>query len=138
MASSGKIEIEKFNGQIFELWKLKMEDLLVDKDQWIIVDPGTKPTRVFDEGLKNLDRKAKNTIRLCVSDSILLNVSGEAMAKALWDNLGSLYQSKSLVNKLFLQKKLYNLTMKFGDSVKEHLNAFNTMVSQLASIDIKI
>ena len=37
MASSGKIKIEKFNGQSFELWKLKMEDLLVDKDQWIAV-----------------------------------------------------------------------------------------------------
>jgi len=49
MASSGKIEIEKFNGQIFELWKIKMEDLLVDKDQWIVVDPDTKPTRVSDE-----------------------------------------------------------------------------------------
>ena len=31
MASGGKIEIEKFNGQSFELWKLKMEDLVVDK-----------------------------------------------------------------------------------------------------------
>jgi len=40
MVSNGKIEIEKFNGQSFELWKLKMEDLLVDKDQWIVVDPG--------------------------------------------------------------------------------------------------
>ena len=49
MASSGKIEIEKFNGQSFELWKLKMEDLLVDKDQWIAVDLGTKPTGVTDE-----------------------------------------------------------------------------------------
>ena len=44
MASSGKIEIEKFNGHICELWKLKMEDLLVDKDQWIAVDPGIKPS----------------------------------------------------------------------------------------------
>ena len=43
MASTGKIEIEKFNGQSFELWKLKMEDLLVDKDQWIAVDMSTKP-----------------------------------------------------------------------------------------------
>ena len=42
MASSGKIKIEKFSSHIFELWKLKMEDLLVDKDQWITVDPGTK------------------------------------------------------------------------------------------------
>ena len=36
MASNGKIEIEKFNGQSFELWKLKMEDLLVDR----LVDHG--------------------------------------------------------------------------------------------------
>ena len=49
MASSGKIEIEKFNGQIFELWKLKMEDLLVDKNHWIAVDPITKPTAISDE-----------------------------------------------------------------------------------------
>ena len=32
MASNGKIEIKKFNDQIFELWKLNMDDLLVDKD----------------------------------------------------------------------------------------------------------
>jgi hypothetical protein len=45
MESSSKMEIEKFNGKSFELWKLKMEDLLVDRDQWITVDPGTAPTR---------------------------------------------------------------------------------------------
>ena len=96
MASGGKIEIEKFNGQRFELWKLKMEDLLVDKDQWVAVDPGTKPTTMSDEDWKKLDRKAKSTIRLCGSDSVLLNLFGEATAKTLWDKLGNLYQSKSL------------------------------------------
>ena len=55
MASIGKIEIDKFNGQSFELWKLKMEDLLVDKDQWIAVDPGTKPMGASDKELKKLD-----------------------------------------------------------------------------------
>ena len=44
MVSSSRIEIEKFNGKNFELWKLNMEDLLVDKEQWIIVDLGTQPT----------------------------------------------------------------------------------------------
>jgi hypothetical protein len=47
MASNSKMEIEKFNGKIFELWKLKMEDLLVDKDQWIAVDPGTAPIGTY-------------------------------------------------------------------------------------------
>jgi hypothetical protein len=31
MVSGSKIEIEKFNGKSFELWKLKMEYLLVEK-----------------------------------------------------------------------------------------------------------
>jgi hypothetical protein len=34
MASSLRIEIKKFNGQNFELWKLKIEYLLVDREQW--------------------------------------------------------------------------------------------------------
>ena len=44
MEMSSRIEIEKFNGKKFELWKLKMEDLLVDKEQWNTMDPGTQPT----------------------------------------------------------------------------------------------
>jgi hypothetical protein len=83
-------------------------------------------------------RRQRNTIRLCLSDSVLLNVSEEATTKDLWEKLGKLYQSKSLVNKLFLRKKLYNLRMRDGDSVAEHLNAFNTVVSQLVSVEIKI
>ena len=87
MASSSRIEIEKFNGKNFELWKLKMEDLLVDKEQWIVVDPGieptstmytsthathtqptstqttsTPPTGMSKEDWENLDRRARSTI----------------------------------------------------------------------------
>jgi hypothetical protein len=90
------------------------------------------------EDWDKLDRRARSTIRLCLADSVLLNVSGESTAKELWDKLGSLYQSKSLVNKLFLRKKLYHLRMEDGDSMTEHLNAFNTLVSQLGSVNITI
>jgi hypothetical protein len=138
MASNSKMEIEKFNGKSFELWKLKMEDMLVDRDQWITIDPGTAPTGTSVDDWKKLDRKVKSTIRLCLSDSVLLNVSEEATTKDLWDKLGKLYQSKSLVNKIFLRKKLYNPRMRDGDSVAEHLNTFNTVVSQLVSVEIKI
>jgi len=115
-----------------------MEDLLGDKDQWVAVDPSTKPMVMSDEEWKKLDWKEKSTIQLGVSDSVLLNVSREATTKALWDKLWTLYQYKYLVNKLFLQKKLYDLRMKYGDSVTKNLNSFNTMVSQLSSVDIKI
>jgi len=55
MVSSGKIEIDKFNGKSFELWKLKMEDLLVDKDQRIAVDLGSKPITMSTDDWVKLD-----------------------------------------------------------------------------------
>jgi hypothetical protein len=69
---------------------------------------------------------------------VLLNVSGEYIAKELWDKLGNLYQSKSLVNKLFLRKKQYHLRTEDGDSVTEHLNAFNTLLSQFGYVNSTI
>jgi hypothetical protein len=65
-------------------------------------------------------------------------VSEEATTKYLWDNLGNLYQYKSLVNKLFLRNKLYNMRMRYGDLMEEHLNAFTIVVSQLVYVEIKI
>jgi hypothetical protein len=62
----------------------------------------------------------------------------EATTKDLWDKFRKLYQSNSLVNTLFLRNKLYNLRMRDGDSVEEHFIAFNTVVSQLISLEIKI
>ena len=49
MVSSGKIDFKKFNGQSFDLWKLKMEDLLGDKYRWIEVYLGTKPMTMSAE-----------------------------------------------------------------------------------------
>ena len=62
MERNSNMEIEKFNGKIFELWKLNMEDLLVDRDQWIAVNPGSAPTRTYANDWKKLDQKAKSTI----------------------------------------------------------------------------
>ena len=69
---------------------------------------------------------------------MLLNVSGEDIAVNLWEKLGSLYQSKSPVNKLFLQKKLFHLRMDENDTVTEHLNVYNTLVSQITYVGIKM
>jgi hypothetical protein len=68
----------------------------------------------------------------------LLNVLDEDSTKKLWDKLGSLYQSKSLLNKLFLRKKMCILRMSEGSSVTKHLNVFNTIIIQLSCVDIKI
>jgi hypothetical protein len=140
-----------------------MEDLPVDKEKWIVVDPSTQPigtqptstqmtntqptnaqttstppTSMLKEDWEKLDRRARSTIRLCLTDLVLLNFLGESTTKELWDKLGNVYQSNSLVNKLFLRKKLYHLRMEDGDYVIEHINSFNTLVSQLGFVNITI
>jgi hypothetical protein len=99
MVINSRIKIEKFNGKNFELWKLKMEDLLVEKEQWIVVDRGTQPTGTLSTGTQatgtqaistqttstpptcmskedweKLDRRERSIIQLFLADSVLLNV----------------------------------------------------------------
>ena len=68
-----------------------MEDLLVDKEQWAVVDPSTKPNATMTEDWEKLDRKARSMIRLYLLNSVLMNVSREDSAKNLWEKLGNLY-----------------------------------------------
>ena len=49
MAGILRIEIEKFNGHNFQLWNHKMEDVLVDLEQWVVVDLGTTLTCMSKE-----------------------------------------------------------------------------------------
>ena len=128
MSNTSRIEIEMFNGQNFELCKLKIKDLLVDQEQWVVIKPRTKSIGTLDEYWMKLNRKDRSTIQLCLAASVLLNVFEEDIMKKLWDKLGNLYQSKSMVNKLFLWKKLYILRINGSDLVTEHLNAFNIVI----------
>jgi hypothetical protein len=72
MESSSRIDIEKFNGKKIETWKFNMEGLLVDKEQWITMDPSTQPTGtqttstqstiMSKEDREKLDRRERSTI----------------------------------------------------------------------------
>jgi hypothetical protein len=62
MESSSRIHIEKFNGQIFELWKLKIEYLLVDREQWVAICPDTILIGMSREEWEKLERRERSMI----------------------------------------------------------------------------
>jgi ribonucleotide reductase beta subunit family protein with ferritin-like domain len=66
------------------------------------VDPETIPMGMSKEDWEKLERKERSMIQIFIANLILMNVSGEDIAKKLSDKLGNLYQSKSMVNKLFI------------------------------------
>jgi hypothetical protein len=122
----------------FELWKLKMWDLLVQQGlQKALVGKTKKPTSMTDEDWEDLDARALSTIRLCLEDEVLFNIVGEETTTGLWNRLESIYMTKSLMNKIFLKRQLYSLWMKEGTKIVDHLNIFNTLICQLTSMDVK-
>jgi hypothetical protein len=134
-----KFEVEKFNGKSnFELWKLKMRDLLVQQGlQKALGDKSKKPTVVTEWEWEDLDAKALSTIRLCLADDVLFNIVGEDTTSSLWSKLESLYMTKSLTSRIYLKRQLYSVRMKEGTKVVDHLNTFNTLIVQMTSMKVK-
>lgn len=70
-----KFEIEEFDGMNFTLWKMKVEDMLVQNDQALALKGvANKSSNMINEEWANLDKKVVFTIRFCLLDSVLFNV----------------------------------------------------------------
>jgi hypothetical protein len=136
---SSKFEVENFNGKnSFALWKLKMRDLLVQQGlQKALAGKSKKLASMTDEDWEDLDARALNTICLCLADEVLFNIAKETTTTGLWTKLESLYMTKNLSNIIFLKRQLYNLRMKEGTKITDHLNDFNTLICQLTNMKVK-
>jgi hypothetical protein len=88
MSEDGKFRVEKFNGQNYQLWKMKMEENLYQKDLFLpLSGVAKKPAAMKDEEWEILDRKALGTIRLSLATSVAFNISKEKTTKCLMDAL---------------------------------------------------
>jgi len=96
-----------------------------------------KMLKMEDDEWNDIDFRAKAVIILW-SDEDLYNVMNEETTGGLWCNLESFYMMKSLLNKFFMKKQLYNLRMKKGTPILQHLNIFNRILSDLLDLEVKL
>ena len=136
---SAKFEIENFNGKNnFEIWKVKMHDLLVQQGMVkTLLGKAKQPASITDEDQDEMDARALSSIRLCLADDVQFNIVLEKTIVSLWTKLESLYMTKSLTKRIYLKRQLYSLQMKEGTKVADHLNTFNTLIVQLNSTEVK-
>ena len=73
-------DIEKFDRIVnFSLCKVKMEGILVQNELEVALDgKSKKPTGMSDEDFDKLDRKARTSIQLCLTDEVLREVASES------------------------------------------------------------
>lgn len=70
-----------------------------------------KPLEMEYHNWEQLQEKAVTTIRLCLVDDVLYHIMNLSSPVKIWKKLKSRYVSKSLMSKLYLKEKLYNLKM---------------------------
>ncbi|GJU99293.1 zinc finger, CCHC-type containing protein [Tanacetum coccineum] len=85
-----------------------------------------------------LMKKAYITLYLCLGDRVLREVTKETTAAGIWTKLTSLYMTKSLANRLYLNKKLYTYYMSPSTKLGDHIDEFNKLILDLENIDIEI
>ena len=105
---SAKFEIEKFNGKNnFELWKVKMHDLLVQQGVVkVLLGKSKQPVTITYEDSDEIDARALSSRCLCLVDDVLLSIVAEKTIVGLWMKLESLYMKKYLTNTIFLKSQL--------------------------------
>jgi len=128
--------IERFNGKIFSLWKLKMKAIL-RKDNYLEAIE-EKPEGITDKKWKEIDNNAIENLHLALADAVLSSIAEKTTTKEIWDTLTSLYEVKSLHTRIFLKRKLYTLRMSESTSVTDHINNLNTLFAQLSAADFNI
>ena len=104
-------EVEKFSGKNnFELWKLKMHDLLMQQGMVkALLRKSKQPATITYDDWDEMDARALSAICICLADDVLFNIVSEKTAVGLWSKLESLYMTKSLTSIIYLKRQLYSL-----------------------------
>ncbi|URE00942.1 Nodulation protein [Musa troglodytarum] len=108
-----KIVVEKFDRNVnFGMWQLKMEAILVQDGVDLALQGAEKiPDGMSEEDFTGMDKKARSSIILNLSDEVLREVATETTVKSMWDKLKALYMKRTVENCLYLKQSLYMLRM---------------------------
>ncbi|KMQ86061.1 retrovirus-related pol polyprotein from transposon tnt 1-94 [Lasius niger] len=136
MAETTRIAITKLNNNNYQIWKYKMELLLIKEDLWDVVS-NAEPAEVSEDWQKR-DNKARATIGLLVEDNQLLHVRNATTAKQAWDALKAYHEKSSLSSKVFLLKSIVNHKLQEGGDMEEQLNAILELADKLTALGERI
>src|SRR6476469_8289212 len=125
MAEADKIRIEPLTVSNYPTWSVRMKMLLVFKDLWEGIEPGTD---------KKKSELAKALIGLNVSPEYALTVEDQPDAKTAWEYFKNLFKGKSNARILQLKRDLSSLRQKPGELVATYASRARDVFSELKAL----
>ena len=127
------VEIRKFDGKNFALWKEMMQDVLIIRRQVEAIRHSEKPASMSTDEWRSMDEIARSTIRMHLAENVYFSMAKETTTFSLWEKLQAMYEKKSSSSKLILIKQLFNMKMRETDPATSHINTFSRVLFELSS-----
>lgn len=116
MEPAEKFGVRQLDGENFDTWKFRVENILDEKDLLNIVTE-SKPRRTNAQ----TDGDYQNVVRMMliklVDDSNLRHVKNKKTAKEMWNSLHEVYASQSNTRRIYLKRRLATLQCEEGKSL---------------------
>lgn len=119
----------------FSNWKFRVKILLEEKGLSKILEVIVSND---DKSMVEKDARAKSIIVQCLSDKFLEYIKKCSTAADMMKQLESVFERKSIFNKLYLRKKLLALKCVPTDKMQDHFLKFDTIITELESSGTKI
>ena len=84
--SSTNVEIWKFDGKNFDLWKQMMQDTIIRRQTEAIRDSEKLASMTIEEW-RSLEEIARSTIRMHMAENVYFSMTKETTTFLLWEKL---------------------------------------------------
>ena len=133
------MKVDKLKDDKFHSWKHKIELLLAFRDlDYIIEDDILESNDPNLNAWRHKDKKAKASIGLTLSDSILVNLCERKSAKDLWKTLRDVFEKQFALNKLSVRRRFFSAQIHKSDSFLEFANCITQLAATLKSMKVHI
>lgn len=132
MAANMSLGVEKLNNFNYELWKFRMELLLLKEGVKNVVDDPVPqvPTATW----LHRDGKARALIGLSIDDSQTCHVLHAATARDMWLSLKNYHARSSLATKIHVLRKLFRMHLADDGNMAEHLSQITQLANRLSNM----
>ena len=130
------IHLDRFNGDGFHTWQMKVKYHLMRDGIWGIVNgKETKPsTRDVEQTWINKDDKALAIIALALSNNYIHHIFNLKSSLEAWNILDQLFGAKGKNSKISLKIEFFGLKLDTNESFATHVNHMRSLMTQLAAI----
>lgn len=132
MADNTRVTITKLNNDNYQVWKYKVELLLIKEDLWNVVSQ--ESPAIVDAAWTRKVGQARATKGLLVEDNQFVCIRDKTIARDTWNALKTYHQKVTLTSKVYLLKRICSLKLTDDGNMEDHINNMLDLVNKLTAL----